>query len=219
MKATIKIALVDDHELLRNGLATLINSFKDYEVMLEANNGKDFIKQVKEENAPDIILLDITMPVMNGYDTALWIKSNLPKTKVLVLSMLDNDNAIIRMLKNGAVGFILKDSKPAMLHKALDSICEYGYFTNDLINSRMLHYVNTESKENARTYPSMNLSEREINYLKLAASEKTHNEIAKELNISVRTVDGYRDSLFEKLKFKTRIGLVLFAIKNGIVTI
>lgn len=216
---SIKIALVDDHELLRNGLASLINTFKDYKVISGANNGQDFIKQLKKENAPDIVLLDITMPVMDGYDTALWIKSNLPKTKVLVLSMMDNDNAIIRMLKNGAVGFILKDSKPAMLQQALDSIRDYGYFTNDLINSRMLYYVNAGNTENARTYPSMNLTEREITYLKLAASEKTHNEIAKELNISVRTVDGYRDALFEKLKFKTRIGLVLFAIKNGIVTI
>ena len=219
MKNPIKIALVDDHELLRNGLASLINSFKNYKVIIGANNGKDFITQVNKDKTPDIILLDITMPVMDGYETALWIKSNLPTTKILVLSMMDNDNSIIRMLKNGAVGFILKDSKPAMLQTALDSIVEYGYFTNDLINAKMLHYVNSDGEESVQSFPSMHLTEREITYLKLAASEKTHNEIANELNISVRTVDGYRDSLFEKLKFKTRIGLVLFAIKNGIVSI
>ncbi len=214
-----KIALVDDHELLRNGLAAIINTFEGYTVALSANNGKDFIEQLKNNtDIPDIVLLDITMPVMNGYDTALWIKANLPDTKILVLSMMDNDNAIIQMLKNGASGYILKDTKPAILKDALNNMREHGYFMNDLINGRMLHRVNTQNS-NRIAASSLNLTERELTFLKLACSENTYKEIAEQMHASPRTVDSYRDSLFEKLQIKSRVGLVMFAIKNGIVTI
>ena len=110
MKTTV--ALVDDHELLRSGLAAIINSFGEFEVVLEAGNGLEFIKKVKAITPPDIVLLDITMPEMDGYETAAWIRKHLPTVKVLVLSMLSNDLAIIRMLRNGVKGYIIKDSKP-----------------------------------------------------------------------------------------------------------
>ena len=214
-----KIALVDDHELLRNGLAAIINTFQDYSVVLSANNGKDLIEQLRNKNEqPEIILLDITMPVMNGYDTALWIKNNLPDTKILVLSMMDNDHAIIHMLKNGATGYILKDSKPAILKEALNNMRDNGYYMNELINGRMLHLVSTESQSRINNI-SHNLNGKELTFLKLICSELTYKEIADQMNASPRTIDSYRDNLFEKLQIKSRVGLVMFAIKNGIVTI
>ena len=213
------VALVDDHELLRTGLAAIINSFEGFKVALEANNGQQFIEKVKTKSVPDIVLLDITMPVMDGYETSIWIKANLPQTKVLVLSMLENDTAIIRMLKNGARGYILKDSKPKVFKDALDSIRDSGYFINELVSNKLMHYINHEEVFDSDTFALNNLSENEVIFLKWICTEKTYKEIADEMCLSPRTIDTYRDNLFKKLDVKTRVGLAIFAIKNSIVNI
>lgn len=214
------IALVDDHELLRSGLAAMINSFEGYKVVLEANNGLQFIEKMKTNKiTPDIILLDITMPQMDGYETSAWVKANLPQTKVLVLSMLDNDNAIIRMLKTGARGYILKDSKPRIFRDALDSIRDSGYYINELVSSKLMHYINQEEPAETDAVALSNLNENEISFLKWICTERTYKEIADEMCLSPRTIDTYRDNLFKKLDVKTRVGLAVFAIKNGIVNV
>ena len=142
-----RIALVDDHVLLRNGLASLIQSFEGYIVLFQADNGKEFIQQLKTNPLPDIILLDITMPEMNGFETAAWIKQNAPSIKILVLSMMDNDEVVISMLKAGARGYILKDNKPAVFKQALDNIRDTGFFMNDLVSNKMLSYVKDEESK------------------------------------------------------------------------
>ena len=210
-----RIALVDDHSLLRNGLASLIATFSGYEVVFEADNGREFIEQVKKYNAPDIVLLDVTMPEMNGFETATWIRENIPATKILVLSMMDNDTAIISMLKAGARGYVLKDSKPAVFHQALDDIRDKGFFMNDLVSNKMLNYVKGE-ETGGNTGVISQLSEKEIRFLKLSCTEKTYKEIANEMELSPRTVEGYRDELFKKLEVQSHVGLVLFAIKTGL---
>ena len=213
------VALVDDHELLRTGLAAIINSFEGYKVILEANNGKHFIEKLDSKNSPDIVLLDITMPVMDGYDTSGWIKANMPKAKILVLSMLENDTAIIRMLKNGARGYILKDSKPMVFKEALDNIRDSGYFINDLVSNKLMQYINHEDVFDNDKHTMSNLTDNELIFLKWICTEKTYKEIADEMFLSPRTIDTYRDNLFRKLDVKTRVGLAIFAIKNGIVKI
>jgi len=213
------IALVDDHELLRSGLAAIVNTFDGYKVMLEADNGQALIQNLKNKPAPDIILLDITMPIMDGYETSAWIKANLPETKVLVLSMLENDAAIIRMLKNGARGYILKDSNPKIFRKALNSIRDSGYFINELVSNKLMHYINQEESYDAQVTPIQTLSENEMTFLKWICTDKTYKEIAEEMNLSPRTIDTYRDNLFKKLQIKTRTGLAIFAIKNNIIDI
>lgn len=216
----ITVSLVDDHILLRHSLARIINNFEGYKVLFEANNGKHFIEQLEGKSNPDIVLLDISMPEMNGYETAAWIKANLPKTKILVLSMMDNDSSVIRMINNGARGYILKDSKPPVLREAFDSISQKGFYSNDLISSKMLNYVASENQqEQQKLSRAIPLSKNEITFIKLASSDKTYKEIAKEMNLSPRTVDDYRTALFEKLQIKSRIGLVIFAVKEGIVKI
>ena len=211
------VALVDDHELLRSGLAAIINSFEGFKVVMEAGNGKVFIDQLK--TPPDIVLLDITMPVMDGYETAIWIKTHLQKTRVLVLSMLENDTAIIRMLKNGARGYILKDSKPKVFKDALNSIRDSGYFINELVSNKLMHYINQEDDLGMETISLDSLTENELIFLKWICTEKTYKQIADEMCLSPRTIDTYRDNLFKKLDVKTRVGLAIFSIKNGIVTI
>lgn len=210
-----KIALVDDHSLLRGSLASLINSFDGYKVIFEADNGKEFIQLLQKNQSPDIVLLDITMPEMNGFETAAWIKQHMPSIKVLVLSMMDDDTAIISMLKEGARGYILKDSKPFVFRQALDNIRDKGFFMNELVSNKMLNYVVGEDKKNYASVITQ-LTEKETKFLRLACSEMTYKEIAAELGLSPRTVEGYRDELFKKLGVMSRVGLVMFAIKNGL---
>lgn len=216
-KDTTYIALVDDHTLLRNGLAALVNSFEGYAVLFEAGNGKEFIAQLKQYPAPDIVLLDITMPEMNGLETATWIKNNLPSAKILVLSVMDVDTVIISMLKRGARGYLLKDSKPAVFKNALDNIRDTGFYMNELVSNKMLNYVKEEKKDKLPQASLVStLTENELSFLRMVCAEKTNKEIAHDMNLSVRTIDGYRDELIKKLNVHSRVGLVIFAIKNGL---
>ncbi|MEI9810311.1 MAG: response regulator transcription factor [Bacteroidota bacterium] len=216
-KITTKIALVDDHTLLRNGMAALINSFDGYSVIFDAANGKEFIQQLKKYPVPDIVLLDITMPEMNGMETAEWMRKHLPAAKILVLSVMDIDSMIISMLKRGARGYLLKDSKPAIFKEALDHIRDTGFYMNELVSNKMLSYV-TQNNEKAQEEVSLisQLTENELNFLQLACTEMTYKEIAQKMELSPRTIDGYRDELLKKLRVQTRIGLVIFAIKHGL---
>jgi DNA-binding NarL/FixJ family response regulator len=215
-KNITSIALVDDHALLRNGLASLIESFDGYSVLFQADNGKDFIQQLQVDTMPDIILLDITMPEMNGFETASWIRQNAPSIKILVLSMMDNDEIVISMLKAGARGYILKDSKPAVFKQALDNIRDSGFFMNELVSNKMLNYVRHEETNGKELSAISLLTEKELAFLQYACSEMTYKEIAIAMQISPRTVEGYRDELLKKLNLQSRVGLVLFAIKNGL---
>ncbi len=213
------VALVDDHILLRNSLTKIINNFEGYKVSFEADNGKHFIDQLTKKNRPDIVLLDISMPVMNGYETANWIRSNIPETKILVLSMMDNESSVIRMINHGACGYILKDSKPAILKEAFDSIIQKGFYTNDLLSSTMMHYMKTDKRTDANIINSVLFTEKEKAFIKYACTEMTYKEIAHEMQTSPRNIDVYRDSVFEKLQIKSRVGMVIFAIKEGMVKI
>jgi DNA-binding NarL/FixJ family response regulator len=214
VKYKTNIALVDDHALLRTALASMVKSFDGYSVSLEADNGKEFIQQLKTASAPDIVLLDIKMPEMDGIETAIWMKKNLPAAKILVLSVMDTDAVIISMLKHGARGYILKDSKPAIFKQALDNIRDTGFHMNELVSNKMLNYV-TKAEEQGNEHIISSLNENEITFLQLSCTEMTYKVIAEKMNVSPRTIDGYRDHLLKKLNVQSRVGLVVFAIKYG----
>ncbi len=213
------IVLVDDHVLLRNGLASLAGDL-GYTVLFEAANGKDFIERLNPDLLPDVVLLDINMPEMDGYATAQWIKTHHPLTNILALSMYDNEASIIRMLKCGAKGYILKDSEPAELKCAIDSLINKGYYYSDLVSGKLIHAINKIEYDEGEALKNLTqLTGREIEFLKACCSELTYKEIADKMYLSPRTIDGYRDSLFEKLNIKTRVGLVMYAIKNSIIVL
>jgi len=216
MQSNPTIALADDHVLLRKGLADLVAK-QGYTVLFQADNGEEFLEKLKSQPDPDIVLLDINMPKKDGYETALWLKRNKPGIKVLALSMYDDENAIIRMLKNGARGYILKDAEPAELKAAIESVLVKGFHYSEMVTGKLIHTIHTMEDDNNDVRNTLGLNEKEITFLKLAATEMTYKEIAEQMHLSPRTIDGYRDELFEKLNIKSRVGLVLFAIKNGIV--
>jgi DNA-binding NarL/FixJ family response regulator len=205
--------------LLCNELADLIRGPETYAVLFEANTGKDFIKQLQPRYLPDIELLDINMPEMDGYETALWLKRNYPGIKIMALSMYGNENSIIRMMKNGAKGYILKDIDPLEFRSALDSLMRKGFYYSELITGKLIHAVSKldDPGEPFKSPPSLNT--REIEFLKMVCTEMTYKEIAEKMFLSARTIDGYRDALFEKLNVKSRVCLVLYAIKHNVVNV
>ena len=213
------VAIADDHKLLRNGLASVINNLDDYEVIFEADNGTDFIDKLNSKGIPDLALLDINMPVMDGYDTALFLKNTHPEVKVLALSMYDSEEAVIRMLKSGAKGYILKDIEPREFKSALDSLVKKGFYYSELVTNKLVHAINSLDEPDQKLKNLLTLTDRETEFIKLACTEMTYKEIADKMFLSSRTVDGYRDDLFQKLNIRSRVGLVIYAIKNGIVTV
>lgn len=219
MPDIIHIAIVDDHALFRKSLSVLIGLFPKYQVIYNAANGKDFIGQLQPPNLPDIVLMDISMPVMDGYATTAWLRANYPQISVLALSTMDSETAIIKMIKNGAKGYLLKDTEPEELKRAFEDVIARGYFYNKLISHKVLKNVNQLTDVGNTICGFIKLSEREIEFLKLACTELTYKEIADKFFVSVRTVEGYRDTLCDKLNLKTRIGLAMYAIKNGLVNL
>src|SRR5579862_3757762 len=168
------VAVTDDHVLLRRGLANLIRSLDDYDVVFEADNGKDFIEKINAQMLPQIVLMDINMPEMDGYDTTLWIKQNHPEIKVLSLSMYDDEQSIIRMLKCGAKGYILKDIEPAEFKKALDEIVKKGFYSSEIVAGKLIHAINSFEDSEKKNKLSLDINEREIEFLKLVCTELTY---------------------------------------------
>ncbi len=210
------VALIDDHTLIRNALAELISNFDNYTVIHEASNGEEFFSQLRAYEAPDIALVDINMPGMNGYDTAKKLTVEYPDIKILALSVEDDEESIIKMLRCGSKGYLLKDTETKDFKLALDEVRTKGYYHSDLVANTLLNSIKptTNGKSIA---PIIHYQAREEEFLKLACSELTYKEIADEMCVSPRTVDGYRENLFYKLDVKSRVGMVLFAIKHGIV--
>ena len=156
---------------------------------------------------------------MDGYEACLWLKKNHPEIKVLALSMYDNENSVIRMFKAGAKGYILKDCDPEELKAALAAVVLKGFYYSEMVTGKLIHTINSLDADDSYVKNVIQLNEREINFLKLVCTELTYKEIAEKMFLSPRTIDGYRDDLLKKLHAKTRVGLVMYAIKNGIVNI
>ena len=209
---TFQIAIVDDHTLFRQGLANLLSEFDEINIVFQATNGVDMQTQIKQHPDVQLILMDINMPVMDGYAATRVIKKEYPDVKVLALSMHEEEKAIIEMLKAGAGGYILKGSTPSDLVIAIKAIIEKGFFINEMVSGRLLFSLKKED-------PKPIITEKEHTFLQYCSTELTYKEIADLMNISPRTVDNYRESLFAKLNIKTRTGLVVYGIKNDLIKI
>ena len=218
-KQIMRLALVDDHTLFRKGLINLIELVcSDCEILFEADNGFDLQQKITKEREPDILLLDVNMPKMDGFATVQWLTENFPLVKILVVSMVEKEESIVRMLKLGVKGYLSKDVEPQVLGEALNAIMNKGFYYTDFITGKLVHALNSNNNpDKVKTDALRLMNDREKDFLKLACSEFTYNEIAGKMFVSPKTVDGYRNALFEKFNVKSRVGLVLFAIKKELV--
>lgn len=208
MKTTI--GLVDDHQLFLKSLCLMLESFGGYEVILEALNGKDLSRKMEQHNkVPDMMLIDVNMPVMDGIETARWLNKTYPAVKLIALSMNDKDQAIIDMFKAGCCAYLLKDTHPSELEKALAEVDEKGYYNADMRN------VNFRRLLTHATVKEITLTDREKQFLTYACSELTYKQIASEMELAERTIDGYREALFAKFQVQSRVGLCLEALRKG----
>lgn len=210
----IRVAMADDHALFRSGIASLLAEFNDIEIVFEAANGMDLQKKLLLNPEVDVVLMDINMPLMDGYATTEWLKQNHPAILVLALSMYDEEQAIIKMLKAGACGYILKEAQVTELHQAILQLMEKGFYTNDMVSGNMIQSLQQKEVD---VKQALKLSDKEIRFLELCASELTYKEMANELGIAVRSVDNYSRGLFEKTGTKSRVGLVLWAMRNHLI--
>lgn len=210
----IRVAMADDHALFRSCIASLLSEFNDIEIVFEAANGVDLQKKLELNSGVDVILMDINMPLMDGYAATEWLKQKHPAILVLALSMYDEEQAIIKMLKAGASGYILKEAQVAELHQAILELMEKGFYTNDMVSGNMIRSLQQKEVDLKQ---ALKLSEKEILFLELCASELTYKEMADQLGIAVRSVDNYSRSLFEKTGTRSRVGLVLWAIRNHLI--
>ena len=212
----IKVAIADDHTLLRKALASLINTFDGYQVVIEADNGKELRASIQQHIVPDIALVDVNMPEMDGFEITQWLRKNYPHIRVLVLSMLSDEKTIIKMFRLGAKGYLLKNTDPGELKQAFDSVINKNVYLSEYVSGKLVSGLNHDPEPVAK---EVVLNEKERDFLRWTCSELSYKDIAEKMFLSPRTVDDYRQSLFLKLKVHSRVGLVMYAIKNGIVEI
>ncbi len=219
MKASkqFRIILADDHVLLRDALANLIGSFDECRVIAVASNGKELVQVIENGQLPDIVLLDLNMPLMDGYETAKWLQKKHPGVRILILTMYDSEIALIRLLQVGVRGFLKKDIHPNELKAALMSVAEDGYYYSHNTTGKLASFFQKNHNSRSSIEKAL-LTELDIEFLKFASTDMTYKEIAQAMNITPRAIDGYRDNLFDKLDVKSRVGLAIYAVKNGIVT-
>ena len=209
------VVIVEDHTLLSQAIEGLVNSFEGFRVLYLCKNGKRLLEKLKFlNNIPDFVLMDINMPILNGIETTKILTKEFPEIKVIALTVESNNKLIIEMLRSGAKSYLLKDAEKEVLEKALKHTESFGYYHTPKISNLLISSLSNQDK-----YKPIQLKDREIEFLKHACSELTYREIAEKMYLSPKTIDGYRDTLFQKFNVKNRIGLVLYAIKHKIFSI
>jgi DNA-binding NarL/FixJ family response regulator len=212
----IKIAIADDYKIYRDGLKVGLSADENLEVIMEADNGEELLKGL-ETNTPDVIIMDLKMPIMDGMEATKAVRKKYSSIKVLVVTMYDDDKFIIHMMENGANGYLLKNAEPDEIRKSIYAVHENGYYFNDLVNKALLKKLVLKNNLKPSFNQNIELTEREQEVLKLICEEKTAAEIGKEIFLSPRSVEGIRQRLIEKVGVRNTAGLVMFAVKNNVV--
>jgi len=211
------IILVEDHVIVRNGLKEIIEKIGPYRVLREYNNGREFISELLLEPHPDIVIMDITMPEMNGDEVMDYMNQQGIKIPVLILSLNEEENKIIRLFRQGVRGYLYKNCTAAMMKSAIEEILRCGFYHNELL----AFALKTSEKPAKKTDCELileKLTQREKEFLKLVCHEDeyTYEQISSMMGVQPRTVDGYREALFDKYSIKSKTGLVLFVLKHNL---
>jgi DNA-binding NarL/FixJ family response regulator len=213
----IRVALVDDHVLLRNALTILINSFENCRVVNESANGKEIKEAIESDIVPDLIIMDLNMPVMDGFETAEYLHAEHPQIPILMLTMYDSELSLIRLLQTGVKGFLKKDIHPAELKFAIRSVVNSGFYYSNHTTGKLINLFRSNIEGQIPLQKSL-LSVQEIQFMQMICSDLTYKEVAQKMGLNPRSVDTLRDQLFIKLDVKSRVGLAMLAIRHGIVT-
>ncbi|MBK6937711.1 MAG: response regulator transcription factor [Chitinophagaceae bacterium] len=212
----IKVAIADDHKIFRKGVILSLRLYSNIKFVLEANNGDELLDSIAEA-APDVVLMDLRMPGKDGIEATKIISKQYPQIKVLVLTMYEDERFVYHMMENGANGYLLKNSEPTEIRRAIMEVHEKGYYLNNFVNRILLK----KSHARQKVVPSLNseitLSDKEKDVLRFICMEFTAAEIARKMEISPRTVEAIKDRLMERFGSKNTAGLVFFAVKNNLI--
>lgn len=212
MSDVVTITLIDDHTIVRNGLKSLIEVMGNYKVTEQYDNGAEFIAAFPLKHQPDVVIMDLNMPEMNGLETVRWMHKNKIALKVLILTLESDERTIIELFRLGVRGYLPKSCSAEVLKRAIDDTVATGYYHSDILQKAF-------SSAGDKKAIDENMTDREKEFLQLIckSEEYTYEQIAEIMNLSKRTIDGYRESLFQKCDVRSKTGLVLFAIKHGLV--
>jgi DNA-binding NarL/FixJ family response regulator len=214
---SFNVAIVDDHSLFRSGIASLIKHFKGLNLSIEASNGKEFLDQIKvSKKVPDVVLMDIQMPEMDGLETTQYLRLHHPTIKVIMLSMFSSSGSITQAVENGASGYLLKNAEPEELKIAIFDVLASGFYFNENVSKAMIAGFVSKNQISPKLTYTNELSEREKQVLLLVCDEQTNKEIADKLNLSLRTIEGHRKRIIDKIGCKSIIGAVMYAIRENI---
>ena len=219
MKKKIRVLIADDHTIVRKGLCAILEGDKEIEVVGDAENGREAIKKV-EQVQPDIVLMDITMPGLNGLETTRQLKKRHPKTKILILTMHDNEEYIFETLRAGASGYLVKRTAPDELISAIHAVNRGESFLSPSISKRVIEgYIRVGQSEQEEDEPFEKLTDREREVLQLIAEGRVNREIAELLHISIKTVETHRSHIIEKLNIRNIAELTQYAIRKGLISL
>ncbi len=213
MKTTIAIA--DDHLLFAQPLSEYIQKLDGYEVLFITENGRSLLSHLRRKQIPDILLLDIDMPDMDGFETAQYLQQQYPEVRTIALTMFDREEYVARMMRYGVRGYLLKGCRTSELRLALDDVRTKGHYYSEFLTRKLIRNLTPGETTANAGLPQLN--ERETNFLRLSCSDLTYVEIADQMCVAPRTVDGYREALFQKMNVKSRVGMVLEGLRLGLV--
>ncbi|MGZ3861748.1 MAG: response regulator transcription factor [Bacteroidia bacterium] len=215
IKGQLKIAVVDDQKLFRQGIVSLLEENEELKVIIEAENGQELLNELRRE-VPDVILLDLEMPVMDGIIATDFVRKKYPDVKIIILTSHDDDSFITHLVEKGANGFLLKDAHIETVIDAIYDVVETGFHFSERVSKAMVKGL-VKSNRIKPNFSSENLlTKKEIEVLRLICKEYTAREISEMLSVSVRTVEGHRDCILRKTGARNTAGMVIFAVKNDL---
>jgi DNA-binding NarL/FixJ family response regulator len=214
--ADIKIAIADDHKIFRKGVILSLRHYSNLKFVLEADNGEDLISHIVETQ-PDVILMDLRMPVKDGIETTKYISRHHPNISVIILTMTEDERFVNHLMENGAHGYLLKTTDPSEIKKAITDVVTKGFYLNNFVNRILLKKAHNKSKAAPSLNSSIDVTDKERNVLRYICMEFTSIEIGEKMGISSRTVESIKERMMERFGLKNTAGLVFFAVKNDLI--